>query len=99
SRYGLPDQMRDYGTFALAANESRELWELVRAAEFETHPSSTRTGIPDEVLCIFGLEEEEHSYSARVWHRDAEKDERLGAILLRLHRLIEAYTGEKCYFP
>jgi hypothetical protein len=98
-RYGVPDQIRDYGTFDLAADESRDLWELIRAAEFETRPSSTRMGIPDEVLCAFVLEDGTRTHTIRVWHRDAEKDERLAALLDGLGRLIKARTGEEGYFP
>ena len=94
-KHAVGDKTYDCGTFTLSQAENAELWELVARADVAGMSSSTRPGVPDEVMYSFRVTDGEGSHSAEVWKDDALKEKKVAALVDLLAALIAKYAGAK----
>ena len=83
-----------FGPFQLENEENQRIWGLINRMNIPALSSSTRMGIPDEVICTFTIHFDEEPHSTWMWMEDARKIASVDRLVTEIDRLIKQYTGQ-----
>lgn len=90
--YNKADDITNYPSIQLTTVENEEIWRLLGNANIHGIESSTRNGIPDEVMVTFIYGNSESMDTLKIWQTDARKNDGLLTLLTEIEGLIKKYT-------
>jgi len=91
--YIFSDSTTSYPNVQLTTAEHQELWALLDKADIQSLKSSTRAGVPDEVMTTYIFGAHGSLDTLKIWQSDARKNDALLALLNRIKGLISKYTA------
>ena len=88
------DHETSFGPFQLTKEENEVVWGLIKKMQIPALASSTRMGIPDEIIYTFTIHFDEELHSTWMWMEDVRKIASVHGLVTEIDRLIKQYTGQ-----
>lgn len=92
--HDLRGELTTYGPFTLSERENSDFWDLVDDAHLEHRDSSTRPGVPDEIMYTFVLSQSDQRHEVEIWANDVQEDTKLAALVEAIEGLIQAHAQD-----
>lgn len=92
--HNLQGELTAHGPFTLSEQENSDFWELIDDAHLEHRDSSTRLGVPDEIMYSFVLSQSDQRHRVEIWADDVQQDMELTALVAGIDRLIEVHAQD-----